>query len=165
MLWKEVEENRKKIWQALTENISGMAWFSSNLELKMANPEEICTEKFICFCSKLQMRENGVFYSCLSQVPDFLGCMAHSCLKCVWRMTIWHGLTTFWGVAPYCMIFVWSTHIFLTTTFSINLFGDLFFLALLFEYPQTNFLVMIKFHQYLQVLHQSLHTQEMSAYH
>ena len=40
--------------------------FSSNLELKVPHPEEICIENFVCFYSgslELQMRENGVFFT------------------------------------------------------------------------------------------------------
>ena len=71
------------------ERLSG---FSSNLELEVPHPEEICTENFVCFCSgsfKLQMHENGIFftpvkYTLVCRTPKFSWFLGpHDTLPCV----------------------------------------------------------------------------------
>ena len=67
--------------------ISGTAGgFRSNLELEVPHPEEICTEKFVGFCSvsvELKTREKWrslhycKIHTCLSYTPDFFSRMIH----------------------------------------------------------------------------------------
>ena len=89
---KKKKKNAKKIRQNLKEHISKMAWliFNSNSKLEVPQPEEICTEKFVCFCPEnieLQMQENGVFifsckmHTCLSRTQCLLSCVLISCSR------------------------------------------------------------------------------------
>ena len=56
-----------------------MHGFSSNLELEVPHPEEICTENFVCFCSCSGSFE--LLYRCLKTAGVFYSCKIHTCLS------------------------------------------------------------------------------------
>jgi len=93
---RKIRRKQDELWRHISrEQLGG---FSSNLELGVPHPEEICTEYFVCFCSgsfELQMRENGVFftpvkYTLVCRTPKlswFLG--PHDTLPCVLITALW----------------------------------------------------------------------------
>jgi len=65
VLQKEEKKGEEK-YEENKMNFEGVGGFTSNLELEVPHPEEICTENFVCLCSRsfeLQMRENSVFFT------------------------------------------------------------------------------------------------------